>query len=152
MKKTYTSKEDIHYLMWIQTLAFKAAECDLTESESKTIWIFISRVKNYINEPRKEFYTSRTNKILLNVEDILTEHLSINIADIPNLKDEYSKEEITEIKRSVTRLHKKYKHDEELRVWKFCQRFRFFKTGNRNKHKPSAKKLNYGKLVLAAYA
>ena len=147
---TYENKEMLEYLKWIRTLAFRATEENITAKDMKTLWVFINRATNYINRVPGH-YISRSNTLLKNAESIINERLAVKTTDIPKLMEEYDPDECKAIKKAVTRLHKKYKGQEESRVWKFCQRFRFYESGNRNNHTPSAKKLNHGKMMVAAY-
>ena len=147
---TKSKKEMLEYLKWVRTLAFRATEENIPGKEMKTLWVFINRATNYINRVPGN-YISENNTILNNTELIINERLAVKTSDMPELKDEYDPEECKAIKKAVTRLHKKYNGQEESRVWKFCQRFRFYETGNRNTHTPSANKLNHGKMMVAAY-
>lgn len=147
---TKTDKEIIDYLKWIRTLAFRATEENIPAKDIKTLWVFINRATKYINHVPGH-YISMNNTILKNAEAIINERLDVKATDIPELKDEYDPDECKVIKKAVTGLHKKYKGQEETRVWKFCQRFRFYESGNRNTHTPSANKLNHGKMMVAAY-
>jgi len=149
----------IQYLEWVKTLAFRATEEDIPDDDMMTLWIFIQRATKYIrgvkassfNYGKPKYYISRSNTLLRNTKNIIDKNLAVKVSNMPEIKDEYDKAECAAIKKAVVHLHKKYSGLEESCAWKFCQRFRFYESGNRNTHTPSANKLNYAKMMVVAY-
>ncbi len=132
-----------YHIHWIHMLAWRALDVDdLSKEERKAIGAFIGYVKN-------GKYISEKNTVLANVTKIVDAHSQIKSTQMPEMQEEYTKEERMAINRGIRALHKTL--DGCSPVWAYCQRYLYCKTGNRNRRTPSANKLNLAKMTLAIH-
>lgn len=139
-----TKLDYIYYVKWIHMLAWRTQEtCELSHEERKAIGVFIGNVK-------RGTYISEENTLLARMVKIIDAHSPIKAAHMPEMQEEYTKEERMAINKGIRELHKAL--DESSRVWGYCQQYLFCKSGKRNTRVPSGNKLNLAKMTLAVHA
>ena len=133
-----------YFLEWVHLLAWHTFEsCRLSNVERKTLGVFIAYMKRL-------GYISASNSLLANAVQVIDTHSSIKTYDKPDSKEEYSSEERRAINKGIRELHKSAV--EGSAVWRFCQNYRFGKTGKRKTKLPSPNKLYHAEMTLAIHA